>query len=250
MSLPALRGALRYRARRIYLMIRRTLSRPLDRRYGIETSNEVRLASLGLDHPDRVGYEPSGWRDLRRVIRRSEIGPGDVFIDLGSGKGRIVLAAARYPFRRVIGVEVASEINEVAARNVEAQRAKLTCQDVRLVTADVATYRIPDDVTVAYIYNAFGGDTFQAVVDELLASVDRAPRRLRLIYRTALEHERLVATGRFRLVRMARGRRPGRAWSEKMAIRVYALDPIETAAAERTSAPVAWPWGPSPTVSG
>lgn len=240
MSLPALRESLRYRARRIYLMIRRTLSRQLvDRRYGIETSTEVRLASLGLDHPDRVGYEPSGWRDLCRVIRRAEIGPGDVFIDLGSGKGRVVLAAARYPFRRVIGVEVSSAMNEVAARNVEARRAKLTCQDIHLETADVATYRIPDDVTVAYIYNAFGGGVFQAVVDELLASVERAPRRIVLIYRTALEHERLLATGRFRLVRMARGRRPGKAWSEKMAIRVYALDPLETAAAGRTSAPLA-----------
>lgn len=227
MSLPALRGALRYRARRIYLTCRRTLNRQLvDRRYGIETSTEVRLSSIGLDHPDRVGYEPSGWRDLRRVIRESEIDPGDVFIDLGSGKGRMVLAAARYPFRRVIGVEVSPEMNEVAARNVEAQRRTLACQDVHLVTADVATYRIPDDVTVAYIYNAFGGDTFQAVVNEFLASVERAPRRLLLIYRTALEHERLVATGRFRLIRQARGRRPGRAWSEKMAIRVYALDPV------------------------
>ncbi len=182
------------------------------------------LGDLGIDAPGRVRYEPSGWLDLRRVLRPHEVEPDDVFLDLGSGKGRIVLQAARYPFRRVIGVELSASLGRIAAANVAARRDELRCADVKLVTADATRYAIPDDVTVVYLYNPFRGAVFASVVDRLVESLDRAPRPLRIIYRTPLEEELLLRTGRFRLVRTARGLRPGRAWSQKMSIRVYTTD--------------------------
>jgi len=77
----------------------------------------------------------------------------------------------------------------------------------------VAEFRIPDDVTYAYCYNAFTGPVFQQVRDEMIASVDRRPRALRLLYRTPREHDCLIQTGRFRLVRVVRGWRPSRGWA-------------------------------------
>lgn len=224
MEPEALATAARARARGGYLTLRRTLSSALvDTRRGIDTSREVDLAQLGVAGPGRVRYEPSGWRDLARALKPQDVEPDDVFIDLGAGKGRIVLAAARYPFRRVMGVELAPALAEVARRNIEASRPRLQCQNVTIETGDLATFTLPDDVTVAYNYNAVRGDVFEAVMRELIASYDRRPRRLRLIYRTALEHDRLIATGRFRMVKMVPGRRPGRKWSEKMATRVYEM---------------------------
>ena len=37
------------------------------------------------------------------------------FIDLGSGKGRTLLMASDYPFRRIMGVELLPSLNEIAA---------------------------------------------------------------------------------------------------------------------------------------
>lgn len=194
-----------------------------ERRRGLDTFEQVDLASLGVADDHRVHYQPSGWLDLRRTLRRREVSRHDVFLDLGSGKGRVLLSAAGYPFARVIGVEISLALNEVAARNVAASRGRQRCGAVELVTADVMTYRVPDDVTVAYVYNAFHGPVFQAALDALIASADRAPRSLHLIYRNALEHERILRTGRFRVVRTAPGLRPGREWSRQTAIRVYEL---------------------------
>ena len=224
----------RTRLKVVYLAVRRTLSRTLiERRQGIETADEVSLDELGLDAPERVRYEPSGWRDLGRVLREGEITDQDVFLDLGSGKGRVVLQAARYPFRRVVGVELSDELNAIARANIEAVRGSMRCGSVELDTADVAEYDVPDDVTVAYLYNAFTGELFDIAVRALLASLDRRPRPLRLIYKTPLEEDRLLATGRARLVRVVRGRRPGRAWSDKMSIRMYLLLPREAGVASR-----------------
>lgn len=213
----------RTRARVLYVDGRRVLSNALvERRWGTETGRVADLAELGVDAPGRVRYEPSGWLDLRRVLRARDVTPDDVFLDLGSGKGRVVLQAAAYPFRRVIGVELSPELQEVAAANVAARRESLRCRDVELVTADATQFVVPDDVTVVYLYNPFRGEVFASVVERLLESLDRAPRPLRVIYRTPLEEETLLRSGRFKLIRSARGFRPGRAWSEKMSIRIYA----------------------------
>jgi tRNA1(Val) A37 N6-methylase TrmN6 len=61
----------------------------------------------------------------------------DVFVDFGSGKWRAIFWAARYPFRRVIGVELSAQLNALARRNINRNRHRLTCRDIHLVTADV-----------------------------------------------------------------------------------------------------------------
>ena len=40
------------------------------------------------------------------------------FIDIGSGKGRTLLMASDYPFRRIIGVELLPELHRIAQENV------------------------------------------------------------------------------------------------------------------------------------
>jgi SAM-dependent methyltransferase len=193
----------------------------VDRRLGIETSEPVDLRTLGIDMENRVEYTPSSWLTLRRALREIDLGPQDSFLDLGSGKGRVVLQAARWPFRRVIGVEISAQLNAVAHANLEASRSRLRCHDVELVQADLLDYRVPDDVTVVYAYNPVSGPVFDAAMKALIESYDRSPRRIRLLYRYPREHDRLTASGRFRLLRTQLPWRPTRGWRRGGAINVY-----------------------------
>jgi SAM-dependent methyltransferase len=175
-----------------------------------ETAERVALAQLGLDHPDRVSYTASPWWALRLLLPRSAVSPSDVFVEFGCGKGRIVLEAAlRYDFTRVVGVELAPELSEVARAIVAAEQHRLRCRDVTIETADATRYQVPDDMTHAYLYNPFTGTTFERVRANIVASLDRAPRRLRLIYLNPVEHETLTAGDRFRLKRRVRLPRVG-----------------------------------------
>jgi SAM-dependent methyltransferase len=204
---------------------RRHGGRLVERVLGIDTRGIVELDELDLDSHEREGYEGSGWIDLRRMLRPGEVGPGDVFVDIGSGKGRVVMLAARYPFKRVIGVELSERLNAIARRNLAATRRGRRCGAVELVTADALEYELPSDATVVYMYNPFRGATFDAVVAKLIDSVDRNPRSLRLIYLNPKEHDRLIATGRFRLVRTAGRLRLRRDAAARSYIRLYALEP-------------------------
>ena len=126
-------------------------------------------------------YIASNWRTLRRALRRYEIGPDDVFIDIGSGMGRMVLEASRFPFKRVIGVELASKLHAIAQQNVKRMQRRARCTEIELVNTDILDYDFPDDVTFVYMFNPFRGAIFQGVAEMMIHSLDRNPRPLHLI---------------------------------------------------------------------
>ena len=73
----------------------------------------------------------------------------------------VYMAALNYPFGRVIGVEIAPELNAVARENIDRMRTRLRCQEVDLVTMDATQWQVPDDLTYVYMFNPFGGDVFR-----------------------------------------------------------------------------------------
>lgn len=196
-----------------------------ERSGAVDTAERIHLDTLGLGAKDRISYTPSGWLTLRRALPRRAVDANDVLIDYGSGKGRVLVQAARYPIKQVIGLEISPELNALASQNVESNRHRLACQDVVLVTADVLEYEPPDDITIAYLYNPFRGEIFAAAITRLIESHDRNPRRVRLIYVNPTEHHQLLATNRFRLVRRLHGIRPGRRWSRTASTYVYEIVP-------------------------
>jgi SAM-dependent methyltransferase len=210
--------------RPVYVGARRSLGRVvLDRRNRIKTEALVPLEELGLAAPNRIDYQPVSWLALRRILRRSEVTPDDVFLDFGSGMGRVVfLAAAQYRFKRVIGVELSSKLHAIATRNFERTTRRLRCPDVQLVNSDALDYELPDDVSVVFFNNPFTGDIFERVMRKLLVSLERNPRELRIIYANPIEEASLLAAGA-RRVRRVRGLRPGAEWSRSNAIHMYAL---------------------------
>jgi hypothetical protein len=206
-----------------YVWVRHSLTTALfDRRLGVDTEGVIHPEELGFSDDRYTRYVPTALGSLRRILPPREVDQDDVLLDLGSGKGRVVLQAAlNYPFRRVYGVELSEQLHAVAERNLEAGRDRLRCQDVRLVNANALDFEIPDDVTVVWLYNPFVGEVFEAVVAKLLASVDRAPRRVRVVYGNPIEEAALLRTGRFHQVRTVGGWRPGAEWARSNSYRMY-----------------------------
>jgi 16S rRNA G966 N2-methylase RsmD len=206
-----------------FVEARRRIIDLLERREGITTQGRFEPEALGFTSEHRTRYQPSNWLVLRRILPPREVGADDVFIDLGSGMGRIVFQAAKaYRFRRVIGVELSKQLHAIAEENVANNKARLRCPDIRLVASDVMEYEMPADVTVVYLANPFTGPIFQDVVDRLVTSVACNPRPLRVIYFNPVEERRLLSAG-FECVRTIRGMRPGRAWSLTNTTRMYRL---------------------------
>jgi SAM-dependent methyltransferase len=177
-----------------------------ERRYHVRTSGLVMLDTFGLANDERVYYIAASWHTLRLALSRESVTDRDVFIDLGCGMGRMVLeAAARYPFRRVIGVELSEQLVEIARLNVALTTRRQRSGRIELVCSDVLEYQIPDDVTVVFMNNPFRGPVFKHVVDELVRSLRRDPRSIRIIYSNPAEGSVLESAG-FRRIRAINSR--------------------------------------------
>ena len=130
-------------------------------------------------------------------------------VDLGSGMGRVVLHAARRPYRQIIGVEVSPALHEIAKENRAAYRGPRACNDVRLVRADAASFAFPRGDVVVYLYNPFGATVLGAVLDRLAGQRGEVV----IAYHTPVEaaaidaHPAFVAAGDAGIGRLWRSRR-------------------------------------------
>jgi SAM-dependent methyltransferase len=112
------------------------------------------------------------------------------FVDLGSGKGRTLLMASEFPFRRIIGVEILPELHRVAVENIAAYSSPTQqCSDIESICADAGDFELPAVPLVLYLFNPLPEAGFRRVVQNLESSLRRKPRTLYLLYcNPLLEH--------------------------------------------------------------
>lgn len=153
-----------------------------DRYHGIESTDIISPTELDLQHPDMRGYIPTDYLDFEYIARylrpKSE---NEVLLDYGCGLGRVILLASRFPFRRIIGIELAPTLVARARRNIESFSGQRACSDIQVLLADASTYPLPDDVTAIYFNNPFSGVVLANVVTNIQGSLERRPRSLRLL---------------------------------------------------------------------
>lgn len=162
---------------------------------GAETAGgeetEVDFYNAGTENWKYLGCQ---WPALPFVLRRL---PQDgTFVDLGSGKGKVLLIAGMLPYPRVVGVEIDKGLSQVAQRNVQRFRRRQRAGAIETVTASAADWRVPDDASVVVMHNPFFGETFRQALRNVFDSYDRNPRELHIVYMFPWEHEWLLSTGR------------------------------------------------------
>lgn len=162
-----------------------------DREFGTDTAGTVPLWKLRIDSPNAtegIRYQACNSDWIRHSIEGLPVEPEDyVFVDLGSGKGRALLVASDYPFRRVLGVEFSPELHAVAARNIgRYQTLRGKCHDVVSLCADAASWELPVENLVLFLYNPFGECVLRSVLANLRASLERHDRSIYLVYHHAV----------------------------------------------------------------
>ena len=113
-----------------------------------------------------------------------------LFIDLGSGKGRALLLASNFPFKQIIGIELAPSLHQTACKNISIYRAPIQrCHDIISVCKDVAAYEIPRDNVVIYLFNPFDEQVIAAVLLNIERSLQAFPRSLYVVYLKAAHRQ-------------------------------------------------------------
>jgi hypothetical protein len=167
----------------VRVLFDRIYDRVWETRFGIDTAGLTPIETLVPGWYGLHDYFPSALRDFRHLMEQIDIHPRrDVFVDIGSGKGRALLMAAQYPFKRVIGIEISEELNRAARLNLARWSGHLACDDIDICTADAAGCVIPRDATVFYFYNPFRGASLRAAIEAIALSHACAPRRIWVVF--------------------------------------------------------------------
>ena len=128
-------------------------------------------------------YGPVRVANAHAALRDLPLGGGDyskyTFIDVGSGKGRVLFVAAEYPFRKVMGVEFSNTLHDDAVANLKRYRfPRRRCADIEPVHADAREFEFPNDNLVIYLFNPFGQEVMERMLENLERSLERHPRHV------------------------------------------------------------------------
>jgi SAM-dependent methyltransferase len=146
--------------------LRREANDDFDTRYGVETSSMSWVTpTVGSSYMHGTRYNPTSERSVRWAIETAGLPLEQTcFVDVGCGKGRPLIIANEYPFRRIVGVEYAPELAEVARRNL----AKVDKLDrCSVVCTDASIYEFPDGALLTFLYNPFDWVIYEKVLANL-----------------------------------------------------------------------------------
>ena len=167
--------------------------RYFDWRHNVRTMGDMGLADMDAVTPDTSlagHYHPSHPRSARRILGMLPLRDYSqyTFIDLGSGKGLMLLLAAEYPYAAIRGVEFSRKLHEVADRNIATYRnSRQRCFDIKSVNVDARDYEFPATPLVLYLFNPFRHELLARVLRNLDNSLAASPRDALIVYMYALD---------------------------------------------------------------
>ena len=181
--------------------------RAYDRMHGTESA---RIRETG-DQDGRYEYYPTpvlSFPFLRGYIRRQlQGGRGHAVLDLGCGKGLMLLFFSRMPFDRVAGIEYDGNLCGKARDNLSKTRDNLSktrdksrkardkLNRIRIYQTDATDFSLYGEYDIFYLYNPFDGQTLDRCMDKILDSLEARPRELTVFYCNPVYADRLRDRG-------------------------------------------------------
>jgi hypothetical protein len=158
---------------------------------------------LGMFHSEYQPTEPGAFHEMLDGLRQyTGVDFRDfTFIDLGSGKGRTLLMASDYPFRRILGVELLPALHRIALENLaQYKNAAQKCFAMESLCADANEFPFPDEPLVVYMFNPLPESGMRRVRANLEQSLRARPRAAFVLYHNPLLEHVLSEGGMLRKV--------------------------------------------------
>lgn len=182
-----------------------------DRAWKVNTRGRTNLWHMSIDSPNgRFGtaYTPSDPTWIGRALARlSEDFSTFSFIDLGCGKGRVLLVASHYGFRKIMGVEFAAELVKAARQNLRASGI----EGAEVIHEDAANFCFPDGNLLVYLFNPFSAKVLRPVLHHLAGR--NGQQRTYLIYVNPLHADLVDTTAGFRPIATVTDKAKTRIWA-------------------------------------
>jgi len=116
------------------------------------------------------------------------------FIDIGAGKGRALLLASEFGFRRIIGVELLPELVAVARKNVKHVEQRGVCSRIEVVCKDATNFIFPVEPVVVLLFNPLPQAALRRLIQNLEQWLRQNPHPVYVAYANPIFEQVLRST--------------------------------------------------------
>ena len=166
-------------------------------KYNVNTIKPVSLEALTIAEGDiskSSPYEALNYYILETLLENfRKLFPGEKSIlDIGSGKGRVMVVAAHYGFINITGVDFARELCAAAERNINKIKAQFRDTTFTIYCKDILNYTIDKSDKVFFLYNPFNNEIMEKLLEKIDRSVKEHSRTIYFIYANPQQKEILI----------------------------------------------------------
>src|SRR5665213_2143538 len=161
-----------------------------EKKYRIHTMGEDELISLkekGVDISHASIYMPLNYYVLEKLMNESIRYNGNkTFLDIGCGKGRVMIVAAAYGFTRIWGIDFSKAFCEETEMITGLYARRNPGTRFTVIHGDASVFDIPPDISTLFLFNPFDEVLMWMVVSNIVRSQERNPRCVRVLYANPL----------------------------------------------------------------
>lgn len=144
-----------------------------DLKYNTKTAGYIELDSLDIINENKehgCPYQASNYYLLKIFFEKfKDKVNNSVFLDFGSGKGRVLFLSALYGAKKAIGVEFSKELVEICHGNIENfQKKSKTKNELKVLHQDASEYVDIQDIDIFFFYNPFDDLIMRKVLTNII----------------------------------------------------------------------------------
>lgn len=161
--------------------------RTFDDTYRVDTSHPVAIKEDGMVgpgyidnsdiYPNSIGFQNATLHEINEInnFLREEPGIGSYkFIDVGSGKGRVILynMSQKAPYGSYMGIEIDQRLHHVAELNMMSTNIELN-KEIVLVNQDILDYSIPYEPCVYFLFHPFSSEVYNKFIEKNIKIINQ-----------------------------------------------------------------------------
>ena len=168
-------------------------------KYGSNTLIPIELKNLtitGGDIKKASRYEAVSFYMLEQLLTAFRKISGETsIIDLGCGKGRMMMVAPHFGFTNIKGIDFARELCQQAIANMKVKEKQFPGIKSKVIHQNVEEYDIRPGDSVFFMFNPFDSQVLKNFLRKLDASCEQFPRTTYFIYASPQHQQMLLDDG-------------------------------------------------------
>lgn len=155
-----------------------------DKKHGTNTTNMMDFFEPQYIMNDQTFYQTMPSSKITETFEMLNTDFDDyAFIDVGCGKGKPLLVASDYPFKKIIGIDIAAELINIAHSNINIyKKGELDTSRFELIHKSIEEYTIPEEKLVIHLFNPLNETLMETFLKQIEQSYKNYAREIIFIY--------------------------------------------------------------------